>query len=73
MQEIGEEDDSGQKTPILFICDEVREINKHFPAIQELMAEASVTGRKEGLGHDSLFASLRAFYRHTRTPEYHGH
>jgi hypothetical protein len=49
MQEIVEESDSGQKTPILFICDEVREINKHFPAIQELMAEASVTGRKEGL------------------------
>jgi len=49
MQEIGEESDAGQKTPILFICDEVREINKHFPAIQELMAEASVTGRKEGL------------------------
>ena len=49
MQEIGEQDDAGQKTPILFICDEVREINKHFPAIQELMAEASVTGRKEGL------------------------
>ena len=49
MQEIGEEDGNGQKTPILFICDEVREINKHFPAIQELMAEASVTGRKEGL------------------------
>ncbi len=49
MQEIGEEDANQQKTPILFICDEVREINKHFPAIQELMAEASVTGRKEGL------------------------
>lgn len=49
MQEIGEQDGAGQKTPILFICDEVREINKHFPAIQELMAEASVTGRKEGL------------------------
>ena len=49
MQEIGEENEAGQKTPILFICDEVREINKHFPAIQELMAEASVTGRKEGL------------------------
>ena len=49
MQEIGEEDAQQQKTPILFICDEVREINKHFPAIQELMAEASVTGRKEGL------------------------
>jgi hypothetical protein len=49
MQEIGEEDGQNQKTPILFICDEVREINKHFPAIQELMAEASVTGRKEGL------------------------
>jgi hypothetical protein len=49
MQEIGEEDANNQKTPILFICDEVREINKHFPAIQELMAEASVTGRKEGL------------------------
>lgn len=49
MQEIGDERDAGQKTPMLFICDEVREINKHFPAIQELMAEASVTGRKEGL------------------------
>jgi hypothetical protein len=49
MQEIGEEDEQNQKTPILFICDEVREINKHFPAIQELMAEATVTGRKEGL------------------------
>ncbi|CAN5462345.1 hypothetical protein BH10ACI1_BH10ACI1_02010 [soil metagenome] len=49
MQEIGGEDENNQKTPILFICDEVREINKHFPAIQELMAEASVTGRKEGL------------------------
>ena len=49
MQEIGEPDENQQKTPILFICDEVREINKHFPAIQELMAEASVTGRKEGL------------------------
>lgn len=49
MQEIGEEDAQDQKTPILFVCDEVREINKHFPAIQELIAEASVTGRKEGL------------------------
>lgn len=49
MQEIGEEDQNKQKTPILFICDEVREVNKHFPAIQELMAETSVTGRKEGL------------------------
>ncbi len=49
MQEIGEEDEQKQKTPILFVCDEVREINKHFPAIQELIAEASVTGRKEGL------------------------
>lgn len=45
MQEIGEQDDAGQKTPILFICDEVREINKHFPAIQELMAE-SLRARK---------------------------
>ena len=49
MQEIGEEDDKNQKTPILFLCDEMREINKHFPAIQELIAEATVTGRKEGL------------------------
>jgi len=49
MQEIGEEDEQSQKTPILFVCDEVREINKHFPAIQELIAEATVTGRKEGL------------------------
>jgi hypothetical protein len=66
MQEIGEEDDSGQKTPILFICDEVREINKHFPAIQELMAEASVTGRKEGLV-TILFS--QAYEHFTGTPE----
>lgn len=66
MQEIGEEDKSGQKTPILFICDEVREINKHFPAIQELMAEASVTGRKEGLV-TILFS--QAYEHFTGTPE----
>jgi hypothetical protein len=66
MQEIGEEDASGQKTPILFICDEVREINKHFPAIQELMAEASVTGRKEGLV-TILFS--QAYEHFTGTPE----
>lgn len=66
MQEIGEESDAGQKTPILFICDEVREINKHFPAIQELMAEASVTGRKEGLV-TILFS--QAYEHFTGTPE----
>jgi len=49
MQEIGEENEQNQKTPILFLCDEMREINRHFPAIQELIAEATVTGRKEGL------------------------
>ncbi|HMM79232.1 MAG TPA: hypothetical protein PKC65_04330 [Pyrinomonadaceae bacterium] len=49
MQEIGEENSQNQKTPILFLCDEMREINRHFPAIQELIAEATVTGRKEGL------------------------
>jgi hypothetical protein len=66
MQEIGEENEAGQKTPILFICDEVREINKHFPAIQELMAEASVTGRKEGLV-TILFS--QAYEHFTGTPE----
>lgn len=66
MQEIGEEDGAGQKTPILFICDEVREINRHFPAIQELMAEASVTGRKEGLV-TLLFS--QAYEHFTGTPE----
>jgi hypothetical protein len=66
MQEIGEEDAQQQKTPILFICDEVREINKHFPAIQELMAEASVTGRKEGLV-TILFS--QAYEHFTGTPE----
>jgi len=49
MQEIGEENPQNQKTPILFLCGEMREINRHFPAIQELIAEATVTGRKEGL------------------------
>jgi len=66
MQEIGEEDENQQKTPILFVCDEVREINKHFPAIQELMAEASVTGRKEGLV-TILFS--QAYEHFTGTPE----
>lgn len=66
MQEIGEEDDAGQKTPILFICDEVREINKHFPAISELIAEATVTGRKEGLV-TMLFS--QAYEHFTGTPE----
>jgi hypothetical protein len=65
MQEIGEEDANNQKTPILFICDEVREINKHFPAIQELMAEASVTGRKEGLV-TLLFAQAYEHFTGTR-------
>jgi len=66
MQEIGEENAQNQKTPILFLCDEMREINKHFPAIQELIAEATVTGRKEGLV-TILFS--QAYEHFTGTPE----
>ncbi len=66
MQEIGEEDAQNQKTPILFVCDEIREINRHFPAIQELIAEATVTGRKEGLV-TILFS--QAYEHFTGTPE----
>jgi hypothetical protein len=66
MQEIGEEDAQSQKTPILFVCDEIREINRHFPAIQELIAEATVTGRKEGLV-TILFS--QAYEHFTGTPE----
>lgn len=66
MQEIGEENAQNQKTPILFLCDEVREINRHFPAIQELIAEATVTGRKEGLV-TILFS--QAYEHFTGTPE----
>lgn len=66
MQEIGEEDSNNQKQPILFLCDEMREINKHFPAIQELIAEATVTGRKEGLV-TVLFS--QAYEHFTGTPE----
>lgn len=66
MQEIGEEDTNNQKQPILFLCDEMREINKHFPAIQELIAEATVTGRKEGLV-TVLFS--QAYEHFTGTPE----
>ena len=66
MQEIGEEDAWNQKTPILFLCDEMREINGHFPAIQELIAEATVTGRKEGLV-TVLFS--QAYEHFTGTPE----
>ncbi|MGB4988989.1 MAG: hypothetical protein WBO10_07105 [Pyrinomonadaceae bacterium] len=66
MQEIGDEDANNQKQPILFLCDEMREINKHFPAIQELIAEATVTGRKEGLV-TVLFS--QAYEHFTGTPE----
>ncbi len=66
MQEIGEENAQHQKTPILFLCDEMREINRHFPAIQELIAEATVTGRKEGLV-TILFS--QAYEHFTGTPE----
>ncbi|MBX7062848.1 MAG: hypothetical protein K1X52_14435 [Pyrinomonadaceae bacterium] len=66
MQEIGEENERNQKTPILFLCDEMREINRHFPAIQELIAEATVTGRKEGLV-TVLFS--QAYEHFTGTPE----
>ncbi|MGD9560862.1 MAG: hypothetical protein AB7F88_00465 [Pyrinomonadaceae bacterium] len=66
MQEIGEENAQNQKTPILFLCDEIREINRHFPAIQELIAEATVTGRKEGLV-TILFS--QAYEHFTGTPE----
>ncbi len=66
MQEIGEENAQNQKTPILFVCDEMREINRHFPAIQELIAEATVTGRKEGLV-TILFS--QAYEHFTGTPE----
>ena len=66
MQEIGEENEQNQKSPILFLCDEMREINRHFPAIQELIAEATVTGRKEGLV-TILFS--QAYEHFTGTPE----
>jgi hypothetical protein len=66
MQEIGEENAQSQKNPILFLCDEMREINRHFPAIQELIAEATVTGRKEGLV-TVLFS--QAYEHFTGTPE----
>lgn len=66
IQEIGEENAQNQKQPILFLCDEMREINKHFPAIQELIAEATVTGRKEGLV-TVLFS--QAYEHFTGTPE----
>jgi hypothetical protein len=49
MQEIGEEDAGGQLTPFLFVCDEVKEIRKHFPPVLDLIGNMSLTGRKEGV------------------------
>ena len=69
MQEIGEEDDRKHKTPILFLCDEMREINRHFPTIQELIAEASVTGRKEGLVPVLFSQAYEHFERNRRASE----
>jgi hypothetical protein len=49
MQEIGEENSRGHITPFLFVCDEMKEITKHFPAILDLIGNTSLTGRKEGV------------------------
>jgi hypothetical protein len=49
MQEIGEENSSGQTVPFLFVADEIKEIRKHFPAILDLIGNTSLTGRKEGV------------------------
>jgi hypothetical protein len=49
MQEIGEENEQGQTRPFLFVCDEMKEISKHFPAILDLIGNTSLTGRKEGV------------------------
>jgi hypothetical protein len=49
MQEIGEENEQGQKGAFLFVCDEMKEITKHFPAILDLIGNTALTGRKEGV------------------------
>jgi hypothetical protein len=49
IQEIGEENSSGQITPFLFVCDEMKEIAKHFPPVLDLIGNTSLTGRKEGV------------------------
>lgn len=49
MQEIGEENLNGQITPFLFVCDEMKEISKHFPPVLDLIGNTSLTGRKEGV------------------------
>lgn len=49
MQEIGEENSRGQITPFLFVCDEMKEISKHFPPVLDLIGNTSLTGRKEGV------------------------
>ena len=49
MQEIGEENSRGQITPFLFVCDEMKEIVKHFPPVLDLIGNTSLTGRKEGV------------------------
>lgn len=49
IQEIGEEDPSRQITPFLFVCDEMKEISKHFPPVLDLIGNTSLTGRKEGV------------------------
>lgn len=49
MQEIGEENKQGQITPFLFVCDEMKEISKHFPPVLDLIGNMSLTGRKEGV------------------------
>lgn len=49
MQEIGEENSKGQIKPFLFVCDEMKEISKHFPPVLDLIGNTSLTGRKEGV------------------------
>ena len=65
MQEIGEENSHGQITPFLFVCDEMKEISKHFPPVLDLIGNTSLDGTQRRRCYPFDGTSLRAFFSGT--------
>jgi hypothetical protein len=61
MQEIGEENSKGQIMPFLFVCDEMKEITKHFPAILDLIGNSSLSRAQRRCSDAPDGTSLRTF------------
>jgi hypothetical protein len=73
MQEIGEENSKGQIMPFLFVCDEMKEITKNFPADSGFNRQHQPYRAQRRRGDATYGTSLRAFFRLGRPAESHRH